>query len=247
MYRKSFYPKVSKSQEKLKNIVPFLREFNPKFLKKENIDKKILRKFRNFIKSTYKQDRDLILNFDSSFWRSFASFNLLPPMIYTDDKKMTIEFKSFNTKYMLWLFSKNGSVELYRDFATKSGEEILWCFINAYDLTNEKEEAIIDKLRHYIFAIPDIYSIKMSRSRDKSYKVNSNMKSEDLIDYYLGPELDLKNSFNLPNFQDTGYGRCGQIDHYRNINEDYMDYYSHHNFADSLNVSMESIQSIESN
>jgi len=257
LYKKSFFPKVNKSKEKLKNIVPFLKDFNPKFLKKENIDKKILRRFRNFVKIIYKADRESIDKLDPTFWKNFTMFNLLPPMNYLDNKLM-IEFKSFNTKYMLWLFSKNGSVELYKEFANKSGEDILYCFIKAYDLGNKKEEGIISKLRHYIFAIPDIYSKKYSIYKDivafdsyttSHFSCTTKLKSEDILDYYLGPELNSnkRNSFYLPNFPDPIFPRCGKKqDQYRNINEDNMDYESYFNFADSaLNASMDSIQSVE--
>jgi hypothetical protein len=257
LYKKSFFPKVNKSKEKLKNLVPFLKEFNPKFLKKENIDKKILRRFRNFVKIIYKAQKDTFDKLDPTFWKNFTTFNLLPPMNYMDEK-ILIEFKSFNTKYMLWLFSKNGSVELYKDFASKSGEDILYCFIKAYDLVNNKEEGIISKLRHYIFAIPDIYSKKYSISKDilasdsyttSHFSCTTKLKSEEVLDYYLGPELNSnkRNSFYLPNFPDAVYPRCGKKDdQYRNLNEEYIDYESYLNFADSaLNASMDSIQSVE--
>lgn len=41
----------SKKKEKIKNKTPFLKKFHPKFMKKENIDKKILRKFRKFVRN----------------------------------------------------------------------------------------------------------------------------------------------------------------------------------------------------
>jgi len=257
LYKKSFFPKVNKSKEKLKNLVPFLKDFNPKFLKKENIDKKILRRFRNFVKINYKVQKETIDNLDPKFWKNFTTFNLLPPMNYMDEK-ILIEFKSFNTKYMLWLFSKNGSVELYKDFASKSGEDMLYCFIKAYDLKNNNEEGIIPKLRHYILAIPDIYSKNYNISKDvmtsdsfttSHYTCTTKIKSEEVLDYYLGPELNStkRNSFYLPNFPDVVYSRCGKKDdHYRNIGDDYVEYESYFNFADSaLNASMDSIQSVE--
>ena len=42
-------------KKRFRDIHPFLKTFNPKFLKKENIDKKIFRRFRKFVKALYKK------------------------------------------------------------------------------------------------------------------------------------------------------------------------------------------------
>ena len=44
-YNRQVLPKIQKSKERFKNSIPFLKEFNPKFLKKENIDKKFSENF----------------------------------------------------------------------------------------------------------------------------------------------------------------------------------------------------------
>ena len=46
------------SKKRFRDFHPFLKDFNPKFLKKENIDKKIFRKFRKFFKSYYKDNKN---------------------------------------------------------------------------------------------------------------------------------------------------------------------------------------------
>ena len=259
-YNKPFIPKA-KTREKLKNIVPFLREFKPRFLKKENIDKKILRKFRNYVKVIYKTDQEALNNKDRNFWQNFISANLLPPMKYEDERK--IEFKSFNTKYLLWLFSKEGCCKFYQDFASKFGEGILQVFISAYDLINNTtEEGIIDKLKYYIHAIPEIYKkrdglIILASSCDTTSNLSYTTKlhSEELLASYLGWETDARvaqmgSTFNLKNFgETTGYRRCGSgRDLYdrpeRMYYEDHDNYESQCNFADSvMNVSFDSIPS----
>ena len=62
-------PKKYRKEEKaFRKTVPFLRDFNLKFLKKENIDKKIFRKFRNYIKEQYynKTNNEIKTLFSSS-------------------------------------------------------------------------------------------------------------------------------------------------------------------------------------
>jgi hypothetical protein len=242
-YRRKFIPPVNKFKEKLKDQVPFLKDFNPKFLKKENIDKKILRKFRNFVKQIYKDSKDYLMNFDIEFWKDFSNLNLLPPMKYSDAFMMQqIEFKSFNIKYMLWLFSKSGTVELYRDFSAKQGNELLQSFIDAYDLTNTKEEGIVGKLKYYIDNIPNIYSTKTRKlSIDNgslyNFSVTTHLQSEDVLDHYLGDFKNTNNTFRLNNFENIVYpSRCGK---------DAEDYNNEGGFNFDMNCSMDSIQSVE--
>jgi len=251
-YKKQFVPKLNQSKEKLKNLVPFLKEFNPKFLKKENIDKKILRKFRNFVKSIWKADKIYFDSIDKQFWNNFCSMNLLPPMRYVDSDNNLVEFKSFNTNFMLWLFSKCGTDDLYREFTIKSGQNILQNFIDAYDLINNKEEIdVIVKLQFYIANIPEIYSslasnnsysnnnthsltfnpnykakktynnkamsdITFAYANGKRYSLDESsiydqLKSEEILDNYIGAYETKKNTaFDLANFE-TPYKRCGKL------------------------------------
>jgi hypothetical protein len=252
-YKKTFVPKSIKTKEKLKNQVPFLKDFNPKFLKKENIDKKILRKFRNYVKVMYKEDKDYFENYDKNFWINFISTNLLPPMKYRDENRILIEFKSFNTQYLLWLFSKSGTVELYKEFSLKSGEELLQSFLEIYDL-HKQEFEVIEKLKYYIYYMHDIYSGKkrnllMNFTEENNSMCNlsytTKLQSEDILDYYLG---DYNNNFNktfhLYNF--VSYPRCGKkfSEQFRNEEDDYYDYSC---IAEpvGLNTSFDSIQSVE--
>lgn len=248
-YNKPYIPKM-KSKEKLKNFIPFLKEFKPKFLKKENIDKKILRKFRNYVKSVYKVDSRTLDLYDKIFWRDFTTLNLLPPMKY-QEHHTRIEFKSFNTKYLLWLFSKEGCVKLYEDFANKYSEQILQDFIVSYDLMNNKsEEGIIEQLKYYINAIPEIYSKRSNLIENSThdnfseshftFNNGSKINSEDLLASYLGADFNLNtfSTFNLKNFGETTYSRCG-LESLKKCQEEYDSYY---NFADE---SFDSIPSVE--
>lgn len=239
-YNKPYIPKI-KSKEKLMNLVPFLKDFKPKFLKKENIDKKILRKFRNYVKIIYKIEKDVFDNYDKHFWKDFTTINLLPPMKYENEYKIKVEFKSFNTKYLLWLFSKEGCAKMYQDFTSKFSEQILQDFINSYDLItidNTSEEGIIEKLKYYIKAVPEIYAKRgylIETSTDNYTQSNlsygngtlGTIHSEELLASYLGADFNFGgvNAFNLKIFgvEHTVYPRCATESH-RNYYEDYESY-----------------------
>ena len=183
-YSRDYLPKISFKNERFKNSDPFLKNFNPKFLKKENIDKKIFRKFRNFVKEKFqKEPNNIIFSFESEFWKNFCFTNLLPPMKYKD-----YEFKSFNTKYFLWLFSRFGSVNLFKQFIEEKGNLVIENFINEYNLENSTEINIIEKLKEYLNRIPIIYS-KNKNSNDNYVNLMEKKYSFDfnnLEDTYLG-------------------------------------------------------------
>ena len=55
-FTKKYKVKINQ-KKRFRDIHPFLKSFNPKFLKKENIDKKIFRRFRKFVKAYYKEKK----------------------------------------------------------------------------------------------------------------------------------------------------------------------------------------------
>jgi hypothetical protein len=235
-YRRKFIPQVEKSKERLKDKVPFLRDFNPKFLKKENIDKKILRKFRNYVKSISKESKIILTKFDMKFWKHFSENNLLPPMIYRDNG-IEIQFKSFNVNYMVWLFSKNGATELYGYFASKQGNELLNSFIDEYSLTNTTEEGIVEKLKYYIENMHEIFTDKFRKMSMDSFNCSTTqLQSEEILEQYLGDFRDSDNNmFKLGNFEPYNVYpmRCG------------IDEENDGRFNFDMNCSMDSIQSVE--
>ena len=210
-YSRQFIPKNTKKSEKFKNSVPFLKEFNPKFLKKENIDKKILRKFRNFVKYftenknanapksllklktkeinlSEKEEYILQNSNENKFIVEFYKENLLPPMNYSNEENnVTIQFKSFNTNYMLWLFSQKNMSEIYNLFAENMGTEILNEFIESYNLEKidqSKEIGIINLLKDYILSIGKIYKsdkkIKMQLKKNEILKKDEEINENEI-------------------------------------------------------------------
>ena len=116
---------ISSSQEEnkeKKNINKFRRV---------NLCKKIVRKFKKFLKNK----KDII----SPFWSKFAKENLLPPFKHDE-----IEFKSFSHTFLHWLFSHKGGVDLYNEFINLKGEEELDNIYSCYCIRNLDEKKNIE-------------------------------------------------------------------------------------------------------
>jgi hypothetical protein len=154
--------KNAKNKEKIKKKIPFLKEFNPKFTKRENIDKKVLRKFKKFLKDYYKSHKaefDQLEN--KEFWIIFLNGNMFPPMKYLQkDLSRTIEFKSFNTQYMAWIFSHKPSNTLYELFLKQKGEDLYNSIIKKFKIDSESRdnEETLSQLKCYVFNIAEIFS-----------------------------------------------------------------------------------------
>ena len=156
-FTKKYKVKINQ-KKRFRDIHPFLKTFNPKFLKKENIDKKIFRRFRKFVKAYYLENKSSpIFSKNAFFWKKFYTKNLLPPVKIISNNGEIFEHKSFNTQYLIWLFNQEGTTELFQLFIQKESENIINNFINEYNLLKSSEDGIIEKLKHYIIYIPEIY------------------------------------------------------------------------------------------
>ena len=175
-------------KKRFRDIHPFLKIFNPKFLKKENIDKKIFRRFRKFVKALYKKDRNYpIFTKNPLFWQKFYTKNLLPPVkIMLNHNGHLIEHKSFNTQYLVWLFNQKGTSELFEMFIKDESENVVNNFIYEYNLIKSKEPNIIEKLKQYIKYIPEIYS--SNEENDKTILEESKEKGES--NYLMNKDED---------------------------------------------------------
>jgi hypothetical protein len=153
--RKDFVPKVKRDLENLKEKIPLLKNFNPTYTKKNNIDKKILRKFKQFIKDN---SGNLDLGSENSFIRKFIKENLFPPMRFKDEMEQEIEFKSFNTKYLIWVFNKEGILELYENFLLIEGKNVIEQIIKDYNLTSDNYRKEVEELQIYLFHLGKVFS-----------------------------------------------------------------------------------------
>lgn len=224
-YNRQVLPKIQKSKERFKNSIPFLKEFNPKFLKKENIDKKIFRNFRNFVKNEYINNSKVGTSFfflhKEPFWKDFCTKNLLPPMkYYFPERNQLLEFKSFNTKYFLWLFSQIGTPIIFNSFIQSKGASIVSNLVTKYDL-EATEQDIIPKLTSYLYSIPSIYSCqKQSLSANKQYE-----SYDDITDTYTGtkePSNEYEDSNSSNNIFNLNFGKIFTEDSITGNNKDYQ-------------------------
>ena len=193
--------------KRFRDIHPFLKTFNPKFLKKENIDKKLFRKFRKFVKSLYKENLNSeIFKKNSEFWKKFYVKNLLPPVSIVGNDGKTIVYKSFNSRYLIWLFGQEGATELFKLFIEKESEKIIKDFIDIYKLKEDKEPGEIEQLKQYIKYIPEIYGEfkdKNDIALKENDEINKNKFDEENNDDILDSENGYSNPFKI-NFNFIG-------------------------------------------
>ena len=231
--------KVEKNPKKrYRETHPFLKTFNPKFLKKENIDKKIFRRFRKFVKALYKEKKNIqIFSKNELFWERFYFKNLLPPVKITYNDKL-IEHKSFNNQYLIWLFSQEGTTELFQLFIKKEAENVINNFIKEYNLVQSKEPNIIEKLRQYINYIPEIYSLNNGKKNileeDKDgFNTNEfsekNIEEENFLESFESENTS--NPFNL-NFEMLGKKQFKEALY---EDDNYYNYEKLNNYNDYLN------------
>jgi hypothetical protein len=161
-YTKNYIPSKKKSQEKLFTKFPLLKKFRPKYTKRENVDKKILRRFKYYLKDKLKCKSISLDIYDKRFWIMFINGNIFPPIKFKDNNtEEEVEFKSFNSKFIAWLFSKNGANELYNLFIKEDLINTIDNIIKDYNINSVKE---IEELEYYIRNMPVIFNLNADES-----------------------------------------------------------------------------------
>jgi len=126
--------KISKEKRYLElSYIPFLKKFSPKIIKREVLDKIILRKFRKFLKCKVKSQKLNKYHPGFQFWKEFASKKLLPPMTYKNELE-SVEFKSYNWMFTTWLIAKNGALDFYSNFVKEKKHNLVQTFKNKVKL-----------------------------------------------------------------------------------------------------------------
>ncbi len=165
-------------KEKVK--IPYLKKFNPRSIKREEIDKKVIRKFKKFLKEKIKCKKFNEFHFNLNFWRDFTTKNLLPPMFYTIDD-VQYEFKSFNSNYIVWLFSQSEARVLYLKFLEEKKDEMYDSLKEMIKLSITDDIVIeLTNIFEYIQCFGEIYSIH--KGNESVNIVNNKIKEEKLID-----------------------------------------------------------------
>ena len=198
---------------------PFLKTFHTKFIKKENLDKKIMRKFIKFIKIYYSENKNsFIFQKNAPFWKKDNMQILLPPTKLVDNNDNFIEFKSFNAQYLIWLFNQEGMSELYNIFIKKEIENIINDFIKEYNLSESKDNNIIEKLKEYLINMPKIYNSNLEKSsleenqemfdtNSFSGKIEEEPSNSTFSNNHNNPVLKAKdcNIVNLKNYKGSNF------------------------------------------
>ena len=223
MYTKN-YQFEKNSQKRLKDIHPFLKTFNPKFLKKENIDKKIFRRFRKYVRKLYKTNSNAqIFSGNKEFWEIFYFKNLLPPVKITTKNKVEINHKSFSNQYLIWLFNQEGISTLFKNFVNDEKENVITNFVVEYNLENSSEKDIIGKLEKYLDYIPDIYETKEINKKEKMSEDKKETETTNLLSNTYEMEDDeedkIMNPFTI-NFDDYIEKKQFKEENYENYYDD---------------------------
>ena len=150
----------NKGEETIFNQLPFLNSFKPKYIKRETIDKKIIRTFKNYVVKEYRQKRFEInpSTMDQNFFINFVNGNLLPPIDFYDASTGEyIKFNSFNCSYLLWFFSKKGVKDIYSNFINEKGKDFINNLSDYYEISQEEK----NQLNSYIYNFPFIFDISL--------------------------------------------------------------------------------------
>ena len=192
-------------KEKIK--IPFLKKFNPKSIKREEIDKKIIRKFKKYLKENSKSKKFNNFFMSSVFWRDFTSKNLLPPMTYKQNEEV-IEYKSFNSNFIVWLFSQQEAKNLYYYFVEEKKDELFESLKQMIKVTFNEDIIIeLTNIFEYVQNFGDIYNFNAS----EIYSTNTGMdntKTQNLQEKHYfedeeKPNLDLEKNTEINMIVDT--------------------------------------------
>ena len=168
----------NKNEEIIFNQLPFLNSFKPKYIKRETIDKKIIRTFKNYVVKEYKEHRLELNNvtMDHDFFINLVNGNLLPPIDFYDATTGEyIKFNSFNCSYLLWFFSKKGVKEIYGNFINEKGKDFINSLSDYYEISSEEKT----QLNNYIFNFPFIFDISLVNNITQGTKVTHIYRTVD--------------------------------------------------------------------
>jgi hypothetical protein len=168
--RKSKKVKKENNEDSLFKKLPILSSFKPKYTKRETIDKKIIRSFKQFIVNQYNQKLfDPNTSKDYSFFLILINNNILPPIdIYDVSSNEKIYFKSFNANFLLWFFSKQGIKELYSKFIQIEGTNFIDNITKYYEISEEERLSLIN----YFNNLPFIFDITLVNNLTNGKEIN---------------------------------------------------------------------------
>ena len=195
---KNKYPQSVTSKSRASTVNEITKYFKPSFDKKENIDKKIIRKFRAFLAEAYKKKLIDFRLYDKNFWGFFCNENFLPPLKFDNpDTGEMVEFKSFSNNFIFWLFGKKGSKDLYQMFLNKLGNEFyLSIKENNHKLASNPTQQ--EQFWKYLVNFHLIYTGEYSKDiNNEDHEMFSNYfedkafvdKSDEVLKHYVGNDI----------------------------------------------------------
>lgn len=159
-----------KSESTNENQVPDLPNtellaFEFSGISKHTINKRVLKLFKNFLKSSAKAKE---IDF-SSETLDFTKNKLNPPLLVQG-----IKLKLFNEDYMKWLFSSNQQIaELYKDFKTQCFSFVIDKIVKTCKLLESKD---ILYLKAYINQLSALYCTELSQAISQPIKKRFKLK-----------------------------------------------------------------------
>ena len=191
---------ASFNKEKVK--IPFLKQFNPRSIKREEIDKKIIRKFKKFLKEKIREKYAKDYFLDNIFWKDFTAKNLLPPIVYTCNNE-EIQFKSFNSNYIAWLFSQIEAKTLYNLFLNEKKNELFESLKKMIKIPLTEDIIIeLTNIYDYVLNFGEIYGrgivFKNSNKFYQEEKIEENYnfstKKEDMFSFSQDEHFEVENT-----------------------------------------------------
>jgi hypothetical protein len=172
-------------KEIIRYNIPFFDTFILTKGKRENIDKTIIRKWKKFLKNNHRSKQINLDHFQNSeFWKSFIELNMAPPFSFKDGNE-NIEFKSFNTNYLVWLFSHAASIELYEVFIQDQFDNIFLKMSTKFTASKS------GKLQTYIKDFAKIFCTPVAVGNEKSKRSSISSCVRTDADYSSHSSLDL--------------------------------------------------------
>ena len=185
-FEKSKNDNTNNDELTLYKQLPFLSSFKPHYAKRETIDKKIIRTFRQYLIEENKKN-SLFINKNSkdfSFYISLIRGRILPPSNFFDSNtNENLTFKSFNSHFLLWFFSREGIRDLYANFLNSQGDIFIKQVTKYYKL-NQKES---EQLNSYMNNLPFIFDVSLVNNLTKGnnfshiYRKQKNNKKKNKI------------------------------------------------------------------
>ena len=184
--KEEIYNEKNKKENHEINKSEKLKE-KPKNIRKINFTKKIVRKFKKYLKTRIDSIR-------YEFWVLFVKENYLPPFKLDNN----IEYKSFSQSYLKWLFNHEGGIELYNDYIVQKGDFEIKRMLDFYSIKDEFQK---EKMEKYFREFALIFSERKKFDREyiqeqiesaMGINKNLNVKRDELFSDLLNELKDDK-------------------------------------------------------